>query len=298
MPTPFDCYVEKPARVSSTCLVSVALNRYSVPCVLHWQMVGTRLYPGRVVVVASDEVVARHDRLSSASETRYDWQHYIPLQQREPGALRNGAPFADMPELLQRLRRGLLRSPGGDRVMALVLAIVITAGLDAVLVAVETGPPGKVSVEHAVNVLGPLNAELAPQAAATSLQVRRRRWPTRGATTACAPTALTTSPRRPAMTRDVTVELKQLRLHGMAGAWGGARNERGAGLRALVGSKVVMLHSSKGQMSQSWPPRVWRHGHVDTCCDDHNDDARACFCPLCAGRGCRLCAPAGSDLRH
>jgi len=33
MPTPFDGYVEKPARVSSTCLVSVARNRYSVPCV-------------------------------------------------------------------------------------------------------------------------------------------------------------------------------------------------------------------------------------------------------------------------
>ena len=73
--------------------------------------------------------------------------------QRKPGALRNGAPFADMPEPLQQLRRGLLRSAGGDRVMAQVLAIVPTAGLDAVLVAVElaleTGPPsGRVSVEH------------------------------------------------------------------------------------------------------------------------------------------------------
>jgi hypothetical protein len=48
----------------------------------------------------------RHDRLSNAGETRYDWQHYIPLLQRKPGALRNGAPFADMPEPLQRLRRG------------------------------------------------------------------------------------------------------------------------------------------------------------------------------------------------
>ena len=76
---------------------------------------------------------------------------------------------------MQRLRRGLLRHPGGDRVMAQVLAIVLTAGLDAVLVAVElaleTGPPGKVSVEHVVNVLGRLNAVPAPQTAATHLQV-------------------------------------------------------------------------------------------------------------------------------
>jgi hypothetical protein len=175
MPVAFDGYVEKPARVSSTCLVSVARNRYSVPCELFGQIVSTRLYPASVVVVADDGIVARHDRLSNAGETRYDWQHYIPLLQRKPGALRNGAPFVDMPEPLQRLRRGLLRNPGGDRVMAQVLAIVLTAGLDAVLVAVElaleTGPPGKVSVEHVVNVLGRLNAVPAPPTAATQLQV-------------------------------------------------------------------------------------------------------------------------------
>ena len=175
MPAPFDGYVEKPARVSSTSLVSVARNRYSVPCELVGQMVSTRLYPNAVAIAASDEIVARHDRLSNAGETRYDWQHYIPLLLRKPGALRNGAPFADMPEPLQRLRQGLLRRPGGDRVMAQVLAIVPTVGLDAVLVAVElaleTGPPGKVSVEHVVNVLARLNAAPAPQTAATLLQV-------------------------------------------------------------------------------------------------------------------------------
>ena len=155
--------------------VQVARNRCSVPCELYGQMVSTRLYPASVVIVADDKVVARHDRLSNAGETRYDWQHYIPLLQRKPGALRNGAPFADMPEALQRLRRGLLRNPGGDRVMAQVLAIVLTAGLVAVLVAVElaleTGPPGKVSVEHVVNVLGRLNAQPAPPTAATHLKV-------------------------------------------------------------------------------------------------------------------------------
>lgn len=175
MPSPFDGYVEKPARVSSTSLVSVARNRYSVPCELVGQMVSTRLYPSSVAIAAGDQIVARHDRLSNASETRYDWQHYIPLLLRKPGALCNGAPFADMPEPLQRLRRGLLRKPGGDRVMAQVLAIVPSAGLDAVLVAVdlalESGPPGKVSVEHVVNVLGRLNAAPTPQTAATSLQV-------------------------------------------------------------------------------------------------------------------------------
>ena len=59
--------------------------------------------------------------------------------------------------------------------MAQVLAIVPTAGLDAVLVAVELAlestRQGRVSVEHVLNVLARLNAEPAPQSAATALQV-------------------------------------------------------------------------------------------------------------------------------
>jgi transposase len=176
MTTPFDGYVEKPARVSSTCLVSVARNRYSVPCELVDQMVSTRLYPTRVVVVAGDAVVADHERQSDKGKVRYDWRHYIPLVQRKPGALRNGAPFADMPEPLQRLRRALLREPGGDRLMATVLALVPGAGLDAVLVAVELAlesapPSGRISEQHVINVLARLNAAPRPANVVTTLQV-------------------------------------------------------------------------------------------------------------------------------
>ena len=176
MPEPFDGYVEKAARVSSTCLVSVSRNRYSVPCEWVGQIVSTRLYPSRVAVVAGDALVASHERLGERGHVRYDWQHYLSLLERKPGALRNGAPFADLPEPLQQLRRALLREPGGDRVMAQVLAIVPSAGLDAVLVAVELAlerspPSGRVSAEHVINVLGRLNAMPAPENAQTTLKV-------------------------------------------------------------------------------------------------------------------------------
>ncbi|VTU31314.1 Transposase [Variovorax sp. SRS16] len=176
MPAAFDGYVEEVARVSSTCLVSVARNRYSVPCELAGQMVSTHLYPTRVTVVAGDALVAEHERLTDKGKTRYDWQHYIPLVQRKPGALRNGAPFTDLPQPLQRLRRALLRETGGDRLMARVLALVPTAGLEAVLVAVELAldgapPSGRVSVEHVINVLARLNAAPRPANVETALQV-------------------------------------------------------------------------------------------------------------------------------
>ena len=176
MPVAFDGYVEEVARVSSTCLVSVARNRYSVPCELAGQMVSTHLYPTRVTVVAGDALVAEHERLTDKGKTRYDWQHYIPLVQRKPGALRNGAPFTDLPQPLQRLRRALLRETGGHRPVARVLALVPTAGLEAVLVAVELAldgapPSGRVSVEHVTNVLARLNAAPRPANVETALQV-------------------------------------------------------------------------------------------------------------------------------
>ncbi|WP_428508790.1 IS21 family transposase [Roseateles sp.] len=178
MPVAFDGYVEKSSRVSSTCLVTMARNRYSVPCEWAGQRVSARLYPNHVVVVADDAVVARHERLSDRGQTHYDWQHYVPLLERKPGALRNGAPFSDLPEPLQRLRRGLLREEGGDRVMTKVLAIVPKAGLDNVLVAVELAleklpPSGRVSVEHVVNVLSRLNEPSAPAPVDGVLQVSK-----------------------------------------------------------------------------------------------------------------------------
>ena len=176
MPAPFDGYVEKSARVSSTCLVAVARNRYSVPCEWAGHMVSTRLYPNRVAVAAADTLVASHPRLTGSGQTTYDWQHYIDLVQRKPGALRNGAPFLDMPPPLLRLRQSLLRHTGGDRVMAEVLAVVPLAGLEEVLVAVElvlegAAPSGSISAEHVRNVLARLNTPATPEQAQTSLQL-------------------------------------------------------------------------------------------------------------------------------
>lgn len=58
VPAPFDGYVERPARVSSTCLVSVGRNRYSVPCEYAGKWVSSRLYPTRIEVVADDALIA------------------------------------------------------------------------------------------------------------------------------------------------------------------------------------------------------------------------------------------------
>jgi transposase len=172
MVTPFDGYVETLGKVSSTCLVSFDRSRYSAPCELVGQVVSVRIYPERIDLVAHDAVVASHSRCFERDQTRYDWQHYIALIERKPGALRNGAPFADMPEPLQRLRGLLLRHEGGDRTMAKVLGAVPKSGLEAVVVAVELVlESGNPSAEHVENVLSRLRHTPVPEPVDTALEV-------------------------------------------------------------------------------------------------------------------------------
>ena len=84
-----------------------------MPCEFVGRRVSTRLYPRRVEVAIDADIVARQQRTSDEGHVNYDWQHYIELVQRKPSALGNGAPFADISALLQRLSLGLPRGEGG-----------------------------------------------------------------------------------------------------------------------------------------------------------------------------------------
>jgi len=58
----FDGYVEKTLRASSTCLILVDHNRYSVPAEWANHVVSVRVTPERLKVVADSQVVADHPR--------------------------------------------------------------------------------------------------------------------------------------------------------------------------------------------------------------------------------------------
>lgn len=97
MPTVFDSYVERSAKVSSTCLLAVARNRYLVPCELAGQRVSTRLYPNRVEIASDEAIVARHERLSNEGRICNDWQHHIALVQRKLGPCVTAHPLPTCP---------------------------------------------------------------------------------------------------------------------------------------------------------------------------------------------------------
>ena len=156
---PFDGFVEQTKRVTPTCLVHFERNRYSVPASFANRPVSLRIYPERIVVVAEGQILCEHARIIDRSHhqqgrTVYDWRHYLAVIQRKPGALRNGAPFLDLPEAFRRLQGLLLKRPGGDREMVEILALVLhhdeQAVLCAVEVALESGVPTKT---HILNLL-------------------------------------------------------------------------------------------------------------------------------------------------
>jgi hypothetical protein len=68
--------------------------------------------------------------------------------------LRNGAPFAELPEAFRGLQQHLLKRPGGDREMVEILALVLQHDEEAVLcaveLAIEAGVPTKT---HVLNLL-------------------------------------------------------------------------------------------------------------------------------------------------
>ena len=84
--------------------------------------VSLRVYADRLVIVAEAQVVATHERIfsrdkSESGRTIYDWRHYLSVVQRKPGALRNGAPFTELPDSFKQLQTRLLKRDGGDREM-------------------------------------------------------------------------------------------------------------------------------------------------------------------------------------
>lgn len=142
LPPAFDGFVEHSKRVSPTCLISFERNRYSVPASFANRPISLRVYPSRLVVAAEGNILCEHGRVIQRNhklppQTIYDWRHYLAVVQRKPGALRNGAPFLELPPAFRQLQDHMLRKPGGDREMVDVLALVLHHDEQAVLAVVE-----------------------------------------------------------------------------------------------------------------------------------------------------------------
>lgn len=152
----FDGFVEREVRVSTTSLVAFDRNHYSVDAARAKRTAQVRAYADRVVIISGGEVVAEHQRQFGRDKTIYDPWHYLPVLERKPGALRNGAPFQEweLPAPIHAVWRELKDRPGGDREFVDLLCAIKSHGGEAVEKAArEALALGAVSFDVIFNLL-------------------------------------------------------------------------------------------------------------------------------------------------
>ncbi len=163
----FDGYVEHMLRVSSTCLVVLDRNRYSVPAECAGRAVSVRSTATEVRVVADGAVIAQHARRFGRDQLICDPWHYLSLLERKPGALRNGVPFREwkLPIAIQLVRDHILKQPKGERAFVELLLMAREVGLEPLQVACELVLDGHVVTASVVmNEMRRLRAPTQPMA--------------------------------------------------------------------------------------------------------------------------------------
>lgn len=130
----FDSYRAQEEVVSPYSFIRYATNCYSVECAYVGQVVQVRIYAKRMVIVHQNQIIGSHDRCFGRHQRIYDPWHYVPLLERKPGALRNGAPFKKLvlPKAMQKVREQLSAYSDGDKRFIRILLQVIEHGLPRV----------------------------------------------------------------------------------------------------------------------------------------------------------------------
>lgn len=161
----FDGYVETMQRVSSTCLVRVDLNRYSVPAEWAGKVVSVRITAEAVRVVADGQCLTQQVRRFSRDKVYFNPWHYLPVLEKKPGALRHGAPFQEweLPTAIRLVRDRILKYPKGDRAFVDLLLLAREVGLDVLDVACElTLEAGVITAPVVMNFMRRLTAPARP----------------------------------------------------------------------------------------------------------------------------------------
>ena len=176
----FDGYFEQTVRVSSTCLVACDRNRYSVPADYAGKTASLRAYADRIRVVAEARVVAEHPRQFGRGRFIFDPWHYLPVLERKPGALRDGAPFQqwDLPASVRKVLELFLTQKGGDKAFVELLLVTRPHGLEPLEVACDLAlEQGLATLPVILNHLHRLMAPLPPARLETPDRLRLHQEP-------------------------------------------------------------------------------------------------------------------------
>ena len=178
---PFDGYKEISTLVHSTCLIHFDRNRYSVDCAYANKTVTLKVYALTIEVFADNEHIGGHQRVFGRNKTLFNPWHYLPLLERKPGALRNGAPFKDwqLPPAILKVKNILMKRRGGDRECVDVLLAMSEHGVEDVAIACELAITEQVvSRDYIINALHRLRPTAQPQATTIPSTLKLKEEPT------------------------------------------------------------------------------------------------------------------------
>lgn len=118
-------------------MITFERNRHSVPASFANRRVHLHVCSERLMVMSKGQKLCEHTRIIGGFH-------------RKPGAVRNDAPFTQMPEAFRQLQDHMLRKEGGDREMVDILSLVLQRNEGIVLCAVEgtlqAGVPSKTPI--------------------------------------------------------------------------------------------------------------------------------------------------------
>ena len=155
---PFEACETQSTRVSSLSMVRYRGNDYSVPVAYGHREVVVRGYVDQVVICASGDQIARHQRSYEREEMIFDPMHYLSLLEKKIGAFDQAAPLQGwaLPEGFATLRRLLEARMGkaGKREYVQVLRLLETFEVEVVHKAIHDalylGAIGYDAVKHLV----------------------------------------------------------------------------------------------------------------------------------------------------
>jgi transposase len=121
---PFACALRRLVVVSSTSLVRVDCNRYSVPCRYVGRTLRLALFTDHLQLWDADTCVAEHARCRGRGETILVLEHYLPALARKPRAALHAAVVDQLPPLYAAVRQRLCQQHrDGYRQFAAILLL-------------------------------------------------------------------------------------------------------------------------------------------------------------------------------
>ncbi len=153
---PFRGHVPVVTKASRTCMIRFDMNWYSVDARASGRPVEGRAYADRVEVRLDGRVVADHERHFGRNRHIYDVLHFIPILERKPGALRNGAPFRaeHLPPAVAEVKARLDSREDGGKQMVRILLEARDRGLEPVAAAcAEALEAGACNADLILNLL-------------------------------------------------------------------------------------------------------------------------------------------------